>query len=96
LNDAQKDQVYSALCQAQVNEQDPTWIKNNVTNPTDPTAILDAQEKAKEDALSKVLTPDQLATFRQQMQSQLSMQKAMMQKMSPPTAAVVPATEAHP
>jgi len=53
LNDSQKDQVYSALAQVQVDSQDPGWIKNNVPNmSTDPAAILDAEAKAKEDALS--------------------------------------------
>jgi hypothetical protein len=92
LNDSQKDQVYSALAQVQIDTQDPKWIKNNVTNmSTDPAAILDAQAKAKEDALSKILTPDQLAIYHQQAQSQIDMQKAMMQKFSPPAGASVAA-----
>ena len=57
-------------------------MKKNV-NPSDPTAIFDAQAKAKEDALSKILTPEQLAAYHQQAQSQLDMQKAMMQKFMP-------------
>jgi len=88
LSDTQKDQVGSALMQVQLDTQDPTWIKNNVTtNSTNPLAILDAQAKAKEDALSKILTPEQLATYHQQAQSQLDAQKAMMQKFMPPTPA---------
>jgi hypothetical protein len=87
LSDSQKDQVYNALAQAQVDAQDPTWVKNNVTtSSTNPLAVLDAELKAKEDALSKILTPDQLATYQQQAQSQLDMQKAMMQKFMPPAA----------
>jgi hypothetical protein len=87
LNDGQKDQVYNALYQAQVDTQDPNWIKANVgTNATDPMAILDAQAKAKEDALAKVLSPDQLATYHQQAQQQLQMQKSMMQKFAAPAA----------
>lgn len=96
LSDSQKDQVYNALAQAQVDSQDPTWVKNNVSNSSDPTALLEAQAKAKEDALSKILTPDQLATYHQQAQSQLDMQKAMMQKFSPPTAAGTPAVAPAP
>jgi tRNA A37 threonylcarbamoyladenosine modification protein TsaB len=92
LTDSQKDQVYNALYQVQTNSQDPNWIKNNPVNRSDPTAFLDAQAKAKEDALSKILTPDQLATYHQQAQSQLDTQKAMVQKLSPATAgAPVPA-----
>jgi chromosome segregation ATPase len=92
LNDSQKDQVYSALYQVQLDTQDPNWIKNNVTtSATDPLAILEAQAKAKEDALAKILTPDQLATYHQQAQSQLNLQKSMMQKFAPPTAASAPA-----
>jgi hypothetical protein len=84
MSDSQKDQVYSALAQAQLDAQDPNWIKNNVpTSSSNPLAILDAEAKAKEAALSKILTPDQLAAYQQQAQSQLDMQKAMMQKFSP-------------
>ena len=86
LSDTQKDQVGSALMQVQLDTQNPDWIKNNVaTSSTNPLAILDAQAKAKENALSKILTPDQLATYHQQAQSQLDAQKAMMQKFMPPT-----------
>jgi len=87
LSDSQKDQVYSALYQVHLDTTDPAWIKNNLSNPTDPTAILEAQAKAKEDALAKILSPDQLATYHQQVQSQLDMQKAMMQKFTLPTPA---------
>ena len=86
LSDAQKDQVYSALYQVQVNSTDPNWVKNNLPTSTDPTAILTAQAKAKEDALSKILTPDQMTTYHQQLQSQLEMQKTMMQKFMPQTS----------
>jgi len=90
LNDSQKDQVYSALAQEQIDTQDPNWIKANVPNGgTDPMAVMDAQAKAKEDALAKILTPDQLATYHQQAQSQLDMQKAMMQKFSPASGGTV-------
>jgi hypothetical protein len=93
LSDSQKDQVYSALYQVQQDSTDPNWIKANVTT-TDPGSILDAQAKAKEDALSKILTPDQMATYQQQTESQLAMQKAMMQKMNLPTMTGVIATPA--
>jgi hypothetical protein len=83
LNDTQKDQVYSALAQAQLNTQDPNWIKANVSNPSNPTVLLEAQAQAKEDALAKILTPDQLATYHQQAQAQLDMQKSIMQNFSP-------------
>ena len=90
LSDSQKDQVYTALYQVQQNAQDPNWIKNNMTaspgSPANPSAFLDAQAKAKEDALAKILTPDQLATYHQQAQSQLDMQKSMMQKLMSATA----------
>ena len=92
LSDAQKDQVGTALYQVQLQAQDPNWIKNNVsTSAGNPLALLDAQAKAKEDALAKILTPDQLATYHQQAQSQLDMQKAMVQKFSP-TSAAAPAS----
>jgi len=83
LSDSQKDQMYSALAQEQIDTQDPTWIKNNTPNgAADPIAMMDAQAKAKEDALSKILTPDQMATYHQQAQSQLDMQKVIIQNMS--------------
>jgi hypothetical protein len=92
LNDAQKDQVSNALYQVQLQVQDPGWIKKNVlTNSSDPLAILDAQEKAKEDALSKILTPAQVATYHQEQQSQLDMEKAMTQKFMPSVPATTPA-----
>jgi hypothetical protein len=87
LSDAQKDQVSTALMQVQLNSQDPTWIKNNMTTgSTNPNTILEAQAKAKEDALSKILTPDQMTTYQQQAQAQLKMQEAMMQKFMPAAA----------
>jgi hypothetical protein len=96
LNDSQKDQVENALYQVQLNSQDPAWIKQNVTtSATNPLAVLDAEAKAKEDALSKVLTPDQLAAYQQQAQSQLDMQKSMMQRFMPAPAAT-PAPAAAP
>jgi chromosome segregation ATPase len=79
LTDAQKDQVSTALYQAQTTTQDPNWIQANNANPSDPTAFMEAQAKAKADALSKVLTPDQMAIYNQQAQSELAAQKAMMQ-----------------
>jgi hypothetical protein len=92
LSETQKDQVESALYQVQMDSEDPAWIQKNVGNPaTDPTAILDAQEKAKEDALATVLTPDQLATYKQQAQAQLNLQRTMMQKFMPAPASPAPA-----
>jgi hypothetical protein len=96
LSDTQKDQAYSALAQVQLNAQDPNWIKNNMSGGSNPIAILDAQAKAKEDALAKILTPDQLATYHQQAQSQLEMQKEMMQKYMPAAGAAAGASPANP
>jgi cell division protein FtsB len=85
LSDAQKDQVYSALYQVQTNMTDPNWIKNIAATGSDPMAVMEAQAKAKEDALAKILTPDQMATYQQQVQNQMEMVKSMMQKMTPPS-----------
>jgi hypothetical protein len=97
LSDAQKDQVYSALYQVQSETSDPNWIKNNTPTSSDPLAMMEAQTKAKEDALAKILTPDQMATYQQQAQNQLQMVKSMMQKTtSTPTSdigvEIIPAT----
>lgn len=95
LTEAQKDQVFSVLCQNQMDMQDPESIKKmSATDPSNPGAFLEAREKAKEDALAKVLTPDQLSIYHQQMQSQLQMQKTMMQKFMPAGAATTPPTPA--
>jgi cell division septum initiation protein DivIVA len=89
LSDSQKDQAYSALAQAQLDTQDPNWIKNNIPNASsDPMAVLEAQAKAKEAALANILTPDQMAIYHQQAQSQLAMQQAMMQKIMPTSGSV--------
>jgi hypothetical protein len=105
LTDAQKDQVYSALYQIQMDNQNLAKSQVQVqqlnstggdqatngsasstapsTSPPDPAAYLDKMAQAKEDALAKILTPDQLTIYHQQAQSQLQMQKAMMQKFMP-------------
>ncbi len=92
LNDAQKDQMVSALEQVQLSASDPAWIKANVTNMTDPAAILQAQQKARNDALAKILSPDQLATYEQQAQAQLTMQQQMMQQFHPGAGSPAAAT----
>jgi hypothetical protein len=95
LSETQKDQVESALYQVQLDSQDPTWIQKNVGNVgANPAAILDAQEKAKEDALATILTPDQMSAFKQQAQAQLSLQRAMMQKFMPAAGTPSPAPAA--
>ena len=88
LTDSQKDQVFNALYQFDSNL--PERMKNN---GSDPIANLEAQTKEKEDALAKILTPDQLATYHQQAQSQFDAQKAMMQKMVAPPTSVSPPTQ---
>jgi hypothetical protein len=73
LSEAQKDQVYSALYQVVLDE------KNTGYTPSNFESVMDAQAQAKEDALAKILTPDQLAIYTQQVQSRLQFQKAQMQ-----------------
>jgi Spy/CpxP family protein refolding chaperone len=72
LNDTQKDQVYAALYQVQMNSQDPDWIKANTGTTTTgtPMSAYDVQNQARQAALAKILTPDQLATYNAQAQSQ--------------------------
>ncbi len=82
LSETQKDQVYAALYQAQINPQTSPG-----SNPSNPASYLENQAKAKEDALAKILTPEQMTTYRQQSQSQLDMQKAMMQRFAPSSGA---------
>lgn len=82
LSDSQKDQVYSALAQVQANITDPNWVKNNLSGATDAASVLQAQANAKEQALVNILTPDQMAIFRQQVEQQLEEQKALVTKNS--------------
>jgi len=91
LTETQKDQVFNALSQLQSNAMDPNTYKNN---PPNPATMLEDQAKAKEDALAKILTPEQLAIYHQQAQSELEMQKTMMQKFTPPATATPPPTPA--
>jgi len=84
LSENQKDQVESALYQVQIDSQDPKWMQQHGSGtPGDPTSYMDAELKAKEDALSSILTPDQMAAYKQQQESQLNMQKAMLKKFMP-------------
>lgn len=84
LSDPQKDQVYTTLTQVQMNATDPKWIAENLGSATgDPMATLDKLEKIKEDQLAKILSPAQMDAFRQQAQSQLEMQRTMIQKFMP-------------
>jgi Spy/CpxP family protein refolding chaperone len=65
LNDSQKDQVAGALYQIQIAAPDPTSL---MTNPN-AASVIASQAQATQDALAKVLTPDQLALYQQQGQS---------------------------
>ncbi len=95
LTDAQKDQVGNALYQVQLDSQDPAWIKQNTpAGSSAPLQMLDVEAKAKEDALAKILSPEQLATYHQQAQSQLQLQKTMMQKFMPAATSSAPAAAA--
>lgn len=77
LTDAQKDQVYSVLYQSQIDSQNGM---NAIHSSADYSSFLNTQAKAKEDALAKILTPDQMAIYHQQNQSQLQMIEASMQR----------------
>ncbi len=84
LSDTQKDQVESALYQVHLDSGSPDFAKKYPTDPADPLSFMGAQEKAKEDALASILTPDQMAAYKQQTESQLNMQRNMMKKFMPP------------
>ncbi|MEJ0000401.1 MAG: hypothetical protein WDO13_15335 [Verrucomicrobiota bacterium] len=64
LSDSEKDQVYSALYQVQSGAADPTTL---ITNPN-AVQVITQQAQATQDALSKVLSPDQMALYTQSMQ----------------------------
>jgi hypothetical protein len=65
LTDAQKDQVYNSIYQAQLTSPDPTSL---LGNPNAASVVM-AQAKATQDAMTKVLTPDQMTLFQQQAQA---------------------------
>ena len=65
LSDSQKDQVFSALYQVQMGAPDPSSL---MTNPN-AASVVTAQAQAIQEALGKVLTPDQLALYQQQAQA---------------------------
>jgi hypothetical protein len=65
LSDSQKDQVYNALYQVQVNAPDPSSL---MTTPN-PMAALTSQAQATSAALAKVLSSDQMTLYQQQNQA---------------------------
>jgi Spy/CpxP family protein refolding chaperone len=65
LSDSQKEQVFNALYQVQASAPDPISL---MTNPNAATVIA-AQAQATQDALAKVLTPDQMALYQQEGQT---------------------------
>jgi hypothetical protein len=66
LSDSQKDQVFNALYQVQSTAPDATTVMTSAN----PAAAIAAQAQATTDALAKVLTPDQMALYKQQSQNQ--------------------------
>ena len=65
LTDAQKDQVYNSIYQAQLTAPDPTSLMGN----PNAASVMMAQAKATQDAMTKVLTPDQMTLFQQEAQA---------------------------
>jgi hypothetical protein len=61
LTDAQKDQISSALYETQMSSPDPMTLMGNPNAAT----IMAQQAKAAQDALTKVLTPDQQTVYQQ-------------------------------
>ena len=68
LSDAQKDQVYTQLYQVDMAAPDPTSL---MTNPNAPS-VLAKQSQAIQDALSKVLSTDQMTLYQEQQAQSLS------------------------
>lgn len=61
LSDAQKDQIFNALYQQQLTAPDPMSLMGN----PNAASIISAQAQAAQAAMSKVLTPDQMALYQQ-------------------------------
>ncbi len=87
LNEAQKDQFYTAIYQAEETMKQPDWMKKyetpGIAPSTDPMHYMQLRDKAKIDAVSKILTPDQLALYQKKLQSDAALQKEMMEKFMP-------------
>jgi len=83
LSDPQRDQVDKALYQIDLDLTDPAKLQALAAGASDPTAILEAQAEAKETALAQILTPAQQTQYHELLQSQLEMQKALLQKLIP-------------
>lgn len=62
LSDSQKDQVYTQLYQIQMAAPDPTSL---MTNPN-AASVITRQAQVTQDALAKVLTPDQMTLYQQE------------------------------
>jgi cell division protein FtsB len=63
LNDAQKDQIFNSLYQVSSSAPDPATF---FTNPNAASAFA-SQAQAMQTAMTKALTPDQLALYQQQL-----------------------------
>jgi len=64
LTDSQKDQVYNTIYQSQMSAPDPTSLMGN----PNAMSVVAAQAQATQTALANVLTPDQMALYKQQAQ----------------------------
>jgi len=65
LNDSQKEQVYNSIYQAQVTAPDPLSLMGN----PNAASVVSSQAQATQDAMAKVLTPDQMALYQQEAQA---------------------------
>ncbi|MES2308585.1 MAG: hypothetical protein V4507_06960 [Verrucomicrobiota bacterium] len=87
LNEQQKDQFYSAIYQAEEEMRNPEWIVKNTKAATtaskDPMDFLKIRDQVKLDAAAKVLTADQLDTYKKHLEEASALQKEMMQKFMP-------------
>jgi hypothetical protein len=88
LNKDQEDQFFQAITGVEQELNTPEGKKKyeleGESDNKNPNAYLELRQRAKLDAVSKVLTPPQLEIYRKQLDSQTQMHREMMKKFAPP------------
>lgn len=88
LNKEQEDQFFQAITGVEQELNTPEGKKKyeleGESDRKNPNAYLELRQRAKLDAVSKVLTPSQLEVYRKQLESQSQMHRELMNKFTPP------------
>ena len=93
LSQEQQDKVFGVLYQLSLDSGNPTAAGVAAASAADPAAAMQQAFEKKLEALTPVLTADQLKSYRDLQEQQMKLIQAFMPKVSqpdPPTAVVVP------